>query len=82
MSDLTVAAAAREFNCSPKTVYEMLRVGTLRGYKIGRQWRIRPSAIASVKTPVDPPARPADVRSRVVARRPSDLPGWHKFSSR
>lgn len=82
MSDLTVAAAAAELVCSPKTVYKLLRKGTLRGYKVGRDWRIRPNAIECAKTPIDPPPVTPESRLRVSPRRSSPLPGWNKFTSR
>lgn len=82
MSDLTVRQAAAEFGVSPHTVYKLLRVGSLRGYKVGGLWRIRPHAIERAKTPVEPPARPPEVRPRVRAQSVRALPGWDKFASR
>ena len=37
---LTVAEVATELNANETTLYYWLRVGTLRGYRMGALWRI------------------------------------------
>ena len=37
---MTVAEVAAELNVNETTLYNWLRVGTLRGYRIGALWRI------------------------------------------
>ena len=35
-----LAALAQRWSCSPDVVYDMLRGGKLRGFKVGANWRI------------------------------------------
>jgi len=37
---MTVAEVAAELNVNETTLYNWLRVGTLRGYRMGALWRI------------------------------------------
>ena len=37
---MTVAEVAAELNVNETTIYNWLRVGTLRGYRMGFLWRI------------------------------------------
>ena len=37
---MTVAEVAAELNVNETTIYNWLRVGTLRGYRMGALWRI------------------------------------------
>lgn len=37
---MTVAEVAAELNVNETTLYSWLRVGTLRGYRMGALWRI------------------------------------------
>jgi excisionase family DNA binding protein len=44
---LTVEEAAKVLRSSTYTVRRMLRAGTIRGVKLGNQWRINRSALRS-----------------------------------
>lgn len=41
MEFLTIEEAARYLKVCRKTLYRLLRDGSLRGYRVGRQWRLR-----------------------------------------
>jgi excisionase family DNA binding protein len=79
--DLTIPEVALELRCSLKSVYRLLKNGTLRGYKVGHNWRIRAHAIERVKQPIDPPAPPAPSRRRRVAHSITQLPGWDRYTA-
>ena len=40
MSILTPEEVAARWRCSPDTIYRALAAKTLKGFKVGRQWRI------------------------------------------
>lgn len=42
---LEVEDVARLLGLNPQKVYEMVRSGELRAFKIGRVWRLRPSDV-------------------------------------
>lgn len=47
MSVLTPEEVAARWRCSPDTVYRALAAKTLKGFKVGRQWRITEEAVAA-----------------------------------
>lgn len=56
-----------QLGASRKTVVALLRRGTLKGFKVGRDWRVQPGAIAAfIRTQEAAVTRPAPV----VERRP------------
>lgn len=76
--DLSTADVAHELSCSLKTVLRLAKTGKLPGYKVGRDWRFRRSAVDAFRRPIDPsPTTRAE--QRVTAQRGSELPGWHDF---
>jgi excisionase family DNA binding protein len=42
---LSVEEVAAQLHVKPRTVMDWLRVGKLAGYKIGRLWRVDPTAL-------------------------------------
>ena len=47
--DLSVKEAARQYDCSPKHVYVLIREGALTSYKIGRITRITRASFEHVR---------------------------------
>ena len=45
MNIYTPEELASRWRVSPDTVYRALLAGTLKGFKVGRQWRIREEAV-------------------------------------
>lgn len=41
----TVVDLAKRWHCSVDVIYDMLRTGLLRGFKIGTSWRISAKAV-------------------------------------
>ncbi len=41
----TVAELAQHWNCHPKTVWRLIRVGRLRAFRVGREWRVTASCV-------------------------------------
>ena len=50
MDILCIKEAAALLRLHPNTVYRMVNDGTLEAFRLGRQWRIRPSAIEAFET--------------------------------
>lgn len=50
---LTPEEVARELKITARSVKDLLRAGTLNGFKIGRRWRIRMSDFVDFVYPVD-----------------------------
>jgi excisionase family DNA binding protein len=62
---LTPEEAAVYLRLNPQTTYRLLRGGQLPGVKIGRQWRIRKTALEAFLDGRAPAAAPAaEPRSR------------------
>jgi excisionase family DNA binding protein len=40
MQLLTVRETARQLAVAPKTVRKLIKIGSLRGIRIGREWRV------------------------------------------
>lgn len=80
VQDLTVRQVAIALQCSPKTVRALAKKGTLRGYRIGRDWRFQALELDAFR-------RRRSVTDSIVAmqkprtkgRAGGHLPGWHDF---
>lgn len=46
----TVASLAEHWGCSTETVYSLLKSGKLRGFKLGKDWRITDEARIEYET--------------------------------
>lgn len=44
---LTVAVVAQRLGCVPKTVRRLIHTGKLAAFRVGRDWRVQPDALAS-----------------------------------
>ena len=53
---LTVEEAAAYLRVTPATVYRLLRAGKLPGVRVGRQWRVRRTALDAHLTAPPPQA--------------------------
>ena len=42
----TIAELAQHWKCSPDIIYDLLRSGALRGFKLGAAWRISAAAVS------------------------------------
>ncbi len=48
---LRVTEVAERLGCSVRTVHRELRRGKLRGYRVGRDWRVSPEALVEYEHP-------------------------------
>lgn len=48
--DSTIAETARQFNCTPPTIYKLIHKGSLHAYKVGRSTRITRESIEQLRT--------------------------------
>ena len=48
-ADLTVTETAEELGVVPETIRRLLLAGHLRGYKVGRRWRVTRQALDGFK---------------------------------
>ncbi len=67
----TPESLATKWGCSKFTVYELLRKGALRGFKLGRDWRITDDARIAYEQ--DPTNSTASVYNRKPAARKTDM---------
>lgn len=67
----TPETLAERWQCSRFTVYDLLRKGALRGFKLGRDWRITDDARIAYEQ--DPTNSSACVYNRKPAARKTDM---------
>lgn len=81
MSALSVSQVADHLGVCPKTVRAEIERGNLRGFRVGRLWRVDSQALAEYRgRPVDTaPARPSRVvmTARSAPRPASTIPAEH-----
>lgn len=64
----TVASLAKHWGCSTDMVYSLLQAGKLRGFKLGKDWRITDAARVEYETCGGVPDLPK--RKATYSRRP------------
>ena len=47
---LSVEDVAKHLKLKPRSVHELLRLGSVRGVKIGKHWRVRPADLAEYES--------------------------------
>ncbi len=70
---LTVEQAAKKMQMSPRLLRVFLRTGKLRGYKVGRTWRVQETDIAQYTTDYHEPVAAERVSAYGIC---SDIEGW------
>lgn len=62
----TVEDVAAKMKCSVRTVYSLLRAGELRGFRVGREWRVTNKQLSEFMD--RPPERPDTMKATRVGR--------------
>ncbi|MAM38506.1 MAG: hypothetical protein CL949_08375 [Erythrobacter sp.] len=62
---LSPADLAERWGCSTTLIYDLLAAGTLRGFKLGKLWRVPVSAVEEYETGSPPAIDVADVSPTV-----------------
>lgn len=69
----TPQALAEMWQCNINTLYDLLRQGRLKGFKLGRDWRISESAVLAYENDPENRAGVTYRRATKTARRPAPM---------